>query len=255
MRGKTEKENMLGLNWSRKSTSPATLPWLSIQIPFLSLLPSLVINSTATVVERANQTNPSKTKIPARAPVSNSLGRARRRAWMRRGSPWRRSSTPASSAPPKRWYVRRSCTPFHPLCVWIYRVSGRAEAVSGFAGRVWGRPKPLVCDVCERVWVAALGDGRLFRRRLAVITQFYSSPTLAGVFPCVVSWCGQRCWYVHEGGKPGKLKVSWAAAPHAVLIWSNFLLWFCQLHFLPHIWCHIAETKPVDLFLGSQCTD
>lgn len=54
-------------------------------------------------------------EIPARAPVSNSLGRARRRGWRRRGSPWRRSSTPASSAPPKRWYVCRDpCLPFPP---------------------------------------------------------------------------------------------------------------------------------------------
>jgi len=41
----------------------------------------------------ANQTNPPNT------------GRARRRRWKRRGSPWRPSSTPASSPPPKRWGV------------------------------------------------------------------------------------------------------------------------------------------------------
>ena len=107
------KRKLLGLN----GPEVALPKWCSIALvsnplTLLSILDYSASKTTqtatalsTTVPDQQIKPTHQTPKIPARAPISNSPGRARRRRWRRRGSPWRPSSTPASSPPPKRWSV------------------------------------------------------------------------------------------------------------------------------------------------------
>lgn len=199
------KRKLLGRNW----------PMASISNPLLSLFAvssSPVHCDCCCVVGSANQTNPSITRDP-RTSSGFKFPRQSSPPGMEAARESMAALLNAGLFGPAQTLVRvpRSLPPLPSSPP--YTPCARISRVSAFAGRVWQRPRPLACDVCERGWVAALGDGTRFPSQQWLL--IYSS-SLAGVFPCVVGGCGQRSWHIHEGGKPGKLELPWAAAPQLI---------------------------------------